>query len=175
MKKTVLFAAICAASFSSVSSFAAESATDKKPIALDEIVISGSAGSAVMPDPIIETYVIGERELSQVIGGTIFDALRFAPGIDVNQNGGIGQNSSIFIRGNRSESTLVLVDGMRYGQISSGSAQLGFIPVDTIDRIEVYYGAAAAARYGSDATGGVIQVFTKTANKPGFSDRKSVV
>ena len=169
MKKTALFAAICAASFCSVSSFAAESAPQKKPIALDEIVISGSAGSVVMPDPIIETYVIGERELSQVIGGTIFDALRFAPGIDVNQNGGVGQNSSIFIRGNRSESTLVLIDGMRYGQISSGSAQLGLIPIDTIERIEVYYGAAAAARYGSDATGGVIQVFTKTASKPGFS------
>jgi vitamin B12 transporter len=90
-------------------------------------------------------------------------------------NGGPGQVSSVFTRGTNSNHTLLLIDGLRYGSLSTGTVIWENIPMSSIERIEVLRGPASAL-YGSDAVGGVVQVFTRGTSglgekgfKPNFS------
>ncbi|AMC36649.1 TonB-dependent receptor domain-containing protein [Janthinobacterium sp. B9-8] len=86
------------------------------------------------------------------------------PGVQISSTGGAGKASSIYLRGNSDKHTLVLIDGMRFGSATLGSAALQHLPLALIDRIEILRGPAASI-YGSDAIGGVIQIFTKQGQK----------
>ncbi|MCZ7153697.1 TonB-dependent receptor plug domain-containing protein, partial [Salmonella enterica] len=78
----------------------------------------------------------------------------------------MGANTTLFMRGANSNQTLILIDGVRIASASSGTAQLANILPDEIDRIEVVRGNVSAL-YGSDAIGGVVQIFTRSgAGKP---------
>ena len=106
---------------------------------------------------VITAKDIADRHISNVA-----DALRTVPGLDVVRTGGLGQQTSIFLRGANSNHTLVLVDGVEMNDPSSptGAFDFAFLQTDNIERIEVVRGAASAA-FGSDAIGGVINVITK--------------
>jgi vitamin B12 transporter len=89
--------------------------------------------------------------------------------VEITQNGGLGSSSSVFIRGANSDHTVVLVDGVRIGSATLGTAAFESIPLALIERIEVLPGPSSSL-YGSDAIGGVIQIFTKSAKRsPGAS------
>ena len=92
------------------------------------------------------------------------DVLKNQPGINITQSGGMGTASNFYMRGFDSKQVLVIIDGIRYGSISLGSPSLNLLAADQIDRIEVLYGASGSSIYGSDAMGGVIQIFTKGNN-----------
>ncbi len=106
---------------------------------------------------VITAKDIADRHISNVA-----DALRTVPGLDVVRTGGLGQQTSVFLRGANSNHTLVLVDGVEMNDPSSptGAFDFAFLQTDNIERIEVVRGAASAA-FGSDAIGGVINVITK--------------
>ncbi len=93
---------------------------------------------------------------------TVLDALRAVPAIDVVRQGGVGQQTSIFMRGANSEHTLVLVDGIQVNDPISPARFFNFanLTTDNIDRIEVVRGPGSTL-YGSDALGGVINIITK--------------
>lgn len=92
----------------------------------------------------------------------VAEALKGIPGIDVVASGGPGSFTSVFIRGGDSKNTLVLVDGIMFNDPSSPnrSANLANLTLDNIERIEVVRGPLSAL-YGSNATGGVINIITK--------------
>ena len=105
--------------------------------------------------------VIGETEL-QNKGQNIGEVLRTVPGVVLSQNGGPGQPQSLFLRGAKSEHTIVIVDGIIVNDPMSPSRSFDFsqIPVGEIERIEILRGPQSVL-YGSDAMGGAIQIFTK--------------
>ncbi|HEX4294118.1 MAG TPA: TonB-dependent receptor [Rhizomicrobium sp.] len=98
------------------------------------------------------------------------DALAELPGVVVNRNGGIGQTSTVSIRGAESGQTLVLVDGVRINDPSSpdGEAVLGDLLVNDTDHVEVLRGPQSTL-YGSDAIGGVVDIFSKRGGAAPFS------
>lgn len=104
---------------------------------------------------------------------SVQDLLADLAGINVDNTGGLGKQSSLFLRGTNSDQTLLLVDGIRVGSATAGSAPLQFLPLDEIDRIEIVRGPRSTL-YGSDAMGGVIQIFTRRAHEPGLSFGASV-
>lgn len=95
---------------------------------------------------------------------SIDELLRTVPGIDVSRNGGYGKNTSVFMRGTESDHVLVLIDGVRAASATLGSFTWAQLSLENIERIEVVRGPRAAL-YGSDAIGGVIQIFTREAER----------
>jgi vitamin B12 transporter len=69
------------------------------------------------------------------------------------------------VRGAEADQVLVLVDGVRVGSATAGTTRIEFIPVDQIERIEIVRGPRSSL-YGSDAIGGVVQIFTTRASGP---------
>ncbi len=140
-------------------------------VELDKITVTATRTPTKISNTIAQTRVIDSEELKRYQGQTVVDVLRRQPGFSIKQDGGLGQSSNFFVRGYDSKRVLVLIDGIRYGSMSTGQPTLALLPNDQIDRIEVLYGASGSSIYGADAMGGVIQIFTKGANvdKTNFS------
>ncbi len=112
------------------------------------------------------TTVVTREEIDRWQSKSLIDVMRRLPGVDIAQNGGLGQLSSMFIRGTNSSHVLVLIDGIRLNQAGiSGSSDLSQIPLSLVQRIEYIRGARSAV-YGSDAIGGVVNIITGR-DKPG--------
>lgn len=91
------------------------------------------------------------------------DLLRTVPGVDVSQQGGSGGLTSVFLRGTNSTQTLVLVDGVRVNSPYFAGYDFSALTTENIERIEIIRGPFSAL-YGSDAIGGVIQIFTRAGS-----------
>lgn len=112
------------------------------------------------------TTVVTREEIDRWQSKSVTDVMRRLPGVDIAQNGGLGQQASLFIRGTESRHVLVLIDGIRLNQAGiSGSSDLSQIPISLVQRIEYIRGARSAV-YGSDAIGGVVNIITGRS-KPG--------
>ena len=111
--------------------------------------------------------IINKDEIQSSGSSSIVDLLQRQPGIEISNTGGIGKQSSIYLRGSNANQLIVLIDGVRLNSISTGLMAFENIPLSQIERIEILRGPSASI-YGSDAIGGVIQLFTKK-NKNGLN------
>lgn len=111
--------------------------------------------------------IIDEKEIRLKNPSTVADLLRDLPGVEVVRQGPIGQTTSVFIRGARSEDTLVLIDGVVANDAMSpaGGYDFSTLSPQNIDRIEVYRGPQSV-RFGGGALGGVINIITKEGRGP---------
>lgn len=135
--------------------------SDMPQVELDKIVVTATRTPTKTSNVIAQTRVIDSEELQRYQGQMVTDILKNQPGINMTQSGGMGTASNFYMRGFDSKQVLVIIDGIRYGSISLGSPSLNLLPADQLDRIEILYGASGSSIYGSDAMGGVIQIFTK--------------
>ncbi|POR50752.1 vitamin B12 transporter [Paraburkholderia eburnea] len=94
---------------------------------------------------------------------SITQALATLPGVTVVQNGGPGSLATVSIRGSSASQVAVFIDGIRIGSATTGTAEWADLPTSAFDRVEVISGPAAAS-FGADAMGGVIQLFTRHAS-----------
>ena len=127
---------------------------------LSETVVTASR-TAQRADALVSDVVILNRaDIEKSTGRTLPEILARAPGVQFSANGGLGKNSSVNIRGAEARHTVLLIDGVRFGSATTGSPNWDTIPVDMIERIEILKGPASAL-YGSEAVGGVVQVFLR--------------
>jgi iron complex outermembrane receptor protein len=92
----------------------------------------------------------------------VADLVATAPGVAVNEYGGLGQLATASIRGSTASGVLVLLDGLPLNTGLGGGVDLSSIPRSWIDRIEIVRGAEGA-HYGSGSLGGVVNVITRRA------------
>ncbi len=109
--------------------------------------------------------VIREEEIKKQKQLQVEDLLRGELGLDVVQNGPLGANASVFMRGGGSGSTLVMVDGIQVNSNTSGSFNFANLTAENIQQIEVLRGPQSIF-WGADAVGGVINIVTKRGEGP---------
>jgi len=127
-----------------------------------ELVVTATR-AATQPERIATSFtVIDREEIQRKQKIFVADLLREVPGLDVVSNGGAGQPTSVFIRGAKSEHTLVLIDGIEANDpISPGRAfDFSVLTTENVERIEIIRGPQSTL-YGSDAIGGVINIITR--------------
>lgn len=140
---------------------------------LDEISITSATKSEQkLKDVTANVDVITSQDIEDRKFKTVTEALQTIPGIQVSQSGGIGQQTSLFLRGMDSKKTLVLIDGVRYNDPSGNGANFEHLVINDIERIEVIKGAQSSI-WGADASAGVINIITKSV-KDGTHGNASV-
>ncbi|WP_444633102.1 TonB-dependent receptor domain-containing protein [Cupriavidus oxalaticus] len=128
---------------------------------LAPVVVTSTRTAQSITEALPHTTVVTQEDIVNSQAPDLRTLLRNQAGVELTANGGMGTNTSLFMRGANSNQTLILIDGVRVSAVSSGTAQLANILPDQIDRIEVVRGNVSAL-YGSDAIGGVVQIFTKS-------------
>lgn len=124
-------------------------------------VSSATKSEQSIQDVTSNVEVITSAELEEKKVTSVIDALNLVSGVNFVSNGGLGTNSSVYLRGMDSKRTLVLIDGVRYNDITSASgAAFSDIMVNDIEKIEVIKGAQSGV-WGADASAGVINIITK--------------
>ncbi|NOY17560.1 MAG: TonB-dependent receptor [Gammaproteobacteria bacterium] len=141
------------------------SLADQVQAAADDIsdnkVIVTATRTANNVDQVLATsMLITRKEIQESQSLTVADILRTRTGIDIASNGGPGQTTSVFIRGAESDHTLIMIDGVKMNPGTIGVASIQNIPLNMVERIEIIMGPRSTL-YGSDALGGVIQIFTR--------------
>jgi len=134
------------------------------PIALPDTIVTATGVPTPLERVPASITVIDRRMIEERGYTTLAQALESVPGLRIAQSGGPGQQASVFIRGNSSRSTLVLMDGVPVNDPSdaSGAFNFGNETLFDIERIEVLRGPASSL-YGSAAVGGVINLVTRRA------------
>jgi vitamin B12 transporter len=136
---------------------------------LDEVVVTAARVRQPLSSTLQSVTVITAQDVANSGQSTLLGLLQRLGGVEIAANGGAGQPGSVFIRGANSTHTLVLVDGLRIGSATSGTAAFENTPLDQVERIEIVAGPLSGL-YGADAIGGVIQIFTRSgAGAPGYA------
>lgn len=143
------------------------------PLELDEQVVTATRSEQPVRASLAATTVIDRAAIERSQASSVPELLRKVPGVTLSNNGGPGKNTTLFMRGSESDHVLVLIDGVKVGSVSAGLTAFQDLPVELIERIEVVRGPRSSL-YGSEAIGGVIQIFTRKghgegAAKPWFS------
>ena len=154
--------ALAAAALAAGSAFA-----QTAPGALPETVVTATRTAQPVSDLVADVSVIDHETIERSGANGVADLLAKLPGVQMTRSGGVGNASSVYLRGAETRFTAVYIDGVRVDSQSTGGAPWESIALSQIDRIEVLRGPAAAV-YGSDAIGGVIQLFTRKG-EPGVS------
>ncbi len=152
---------LCAAAWS------ASAGAQTPSVEAEVIVVTANRLRALLTETIQHTTVITREEIQRANAPDAVTLLRREAGVELAQTGGVGKESSTFLRGTESDHTLVLIDGVRLNSVSAGKAALEQISPDQIERIEIVRGNVSSL-YGSEAIGGVIQIFTRR-DAPGAS------
>ncbi|MGK9417013.1 TonB-dependent receptor domain-containing protein [Pseudomonas cedrina] len=137
---------------------------------LPNVVISANRQVQARNDSSAANSVFTRDDIDRLQPSSLTDLLSRVPGVQVAPTGGRGSLPGIYIRGTKSAQSLVLVDGQRIANTTSGDSGLQYLNVDQIERVEVLRGSRSVI-YGSDAIGGVIQVFTRRNAEPGLQPR----
>ena len=139
---------------------------------LDQVVVTATRTAQTQDQTLAAVTVIDRAEIERLQPASVAGLLTGRAGISLANNGGPGKSTSVFLRGTESDHVLVLVDGIKLGSATSGGASLQDIPAEQVERIEIVRGPFSSL-YGSEAIGGVIQIFTRKPHGA-FSPNASV-
>ncbi len=137
---------------------------------LPQVVVTASRNEQAHQDALPHTSVLTREDIRNSAAIDLPSLLQREAGIQLVQSGGLGQATSLFMRGSTAAQVLILLDGvpLRREAWSAAPALEHILPAQ-IERIEIVRGNVSAI-YGSGAVGGVIQIFT---NKPDAGAKQS--
>jgi vitamin B12 transporter len=135
-----------------------------EPVELEPVVVTATRTARPSSEVISSVTVITAEEIALSGARNLTDVLRGSVGLHITDSGTPGSKASVSIRGSEAGQVLVLLDGIRLNSAQMGMFDLGNLPiaVEDIERVEILRGPASAL-YGSNALGGVVQIFTRKA------------
>ena len=155
MKRVVLLLG-----FIPASQLLADTLERENALKLPQTLITGNRQVEARSDSTSANSVFTRDDIDRLQPTSLTDLLSRVPGVQVARSGGRGALPGIYIRGTKSAQSLVLVDGQRMANATSADSNLQYLNIDQIERVEVLRGSRSVI-YGSDAIGGVIQIFTR--------------
>jgi vitamin B12 transporter len=132
---------------------------------LQPVVVTATRTEQPLTDVLSDVSVVGREAIERSGASTVADVLSRLPGVELTRYGGSASVTSLYVRGAETRHTLLMIDGVRVDSQSTGGPAWHTVPLEQVDRIEVLRGPAAAI-YGSDAMGGVVQIFTRQGSGP---------
>lgn len=164
IKKNALMAVLSVTAFSGWAQDSNETPSSSSANTNDDVIVTASRFPQPVSTVLAPTDIVTRDDIDRWQAKTLNDVMRRLPGVDIAQNGGMGQSASMYIRGTNSSHVLVLIDGVRLNQAGvSGSSDLSQIPISLVQKIEYIRGPRSAV-YGSDAIGGVVNIITTKAS-----------
>ena len=160
MKRSTLSLAVLVAATPAI----ADEAPDTDTATLEPVQVTATRITQTVDEALASVTVIDRDEIERQQPRQFSDLLEGRAGVSVAGNGPFGKTTSIFMRGTSSDHHLLLVDGVRMGSATSGGASWQFLPPEEIERVEIVRGPRTSI-YGSDAIGGVTQVFTREGRR----------
>jgi vitamin B12 transporter len=141
--------------------FASSAYAETLPEYLGEtIVVTPTRAPQELAAPLQHTTVITRTDIESSTALDLPTLLRQESGVEIAQTGGLGTQSAIRIRGSEADHVLVLIDGVRVNSVTAGTTAIDQILLDEIERVEIVRGNVSSV-YGSEAIGGVVQIFTR--------------
>ena len=129
------------------------------------VQVTASRIAETVDQTLADVSVITRADIDASVSRDVLDLLRLEAGVDLYRTGGTGQQTSLFLRGTNANQVLVLIDGVRTAAATTGAFAFEQLPLDAVERIEIVRGPRASY-WGSDAIGGVIQIFTRRLEGP---------
>jgi len=128
--------------------------------ATEGVVVTASRLQQNVDDTLASVTLLERADIERLQARTLDEVLAGVEGVNIARSGGVGQPTSVFLRGGNSAQTLWLVDGVRIGSVTAGIPAIQDLPLDTIERIEIVRGPRSSL-YGPDAMAGIVQIFTR--------------
>jgi iron complex outermembrane receptor protein len=129
------------------------------PARHDTVVVTGTYEPLSLEEIDRSVTLLPARAMELVLNSLV-DLLQLDPSLDLRQRAPGGVQTDLSIRGANFEQTLVLLNGQRLNDVQSGHHNMDIpVPLDSVERVEVLRGSGSAM-YGSDASGGVVNVIT---------------
>ena len=124
------------------------------------VVVTATRTIQSIDDALSSLTIITRADIQARQATSVQELLTGEAGVQISNNGGLGKATAVFLRGTDADQVLVLVDGVKLTSATLGTTAFEYLPVEEIDRIEVVRGPRSSL-YGSEAVGGVIQIFTR--------------
>lgn len=144
--------------------FAATATDSSELLALNTVVVTAARIQQQSDDVLVPLSVINREDIDRLQDRDVVDLLAHTPSADVVRSGGPGSAASLFLRGTNDDHTLFLIDGQRVSSATLGTTNFQLLDPEQIDHIEILRGPRSSL-YGSDAIGGVVQIFTRRPGK----------
>jgi len=140
---------------------AADEAKNNQQIAsLEPVVVTATRTPQTADETLASVSVITRDEIVANQVKSLPDLLERQQGLSFARSGAFGKQTSLFMRGTEAGQVLVLVDGIKLGSATTGTTAFQHLPLEQIERVEIVRGPRSSL-YGSEAIGGVIQIFTR--------------
>lgn len=124
------------------------------------VVVTATRTAQSADETLTSVTVITREDIDQSPSRDVAELLATEAGISFSRTGGPGAGTNLYLRGTSPDHTLVLIDGIRASSATTGQFSWETLRPEQIERIEVVRGPRASL-YGSDAIGGVINIFTR--------------
>jgi len=138
---------------------------------MDEVVVTATKTTETRRKIVNAVVIKDSYDIEESPASSLGEVLANEPGLDWRTYGNYGgATETIKIRGMSADATLILVDGVVINSPSLGTADVGQIPLNLIERVEVVKGPGSLL-YGSGAMGGTINIITKSPQRDRFDAR----
>ncbi|MCD8283610.1 MAG: TonB-dependent receptor [Opitutae bacterium] len=138
---------------------------DNNAVSGEPVLVEATRREGRLLDAPMSVSVVEGDDIFNSSSGTLSDALSSVPGVQTESPGSMFKQ--INIRGEDNQRVLILVDGEKISEQKGLNGSPILVSLQDIDRVEVIKGPASVL-YGSDAIGGVVNIFTKKDAAPGF-------
>lgn len=140
---------------------------EKDTLRLKEVVVTGKSSSQRLKEGAFTVSAVDIKKLAASIT-SVADIVNRSAGVKIRTEGGMGSDYDLSLNGMSGNSVKYFIDGVPLSTMG-GNVTLQNIPVNTVERIEIYKGVVPAY-LGADALGGAVNIITKKQANGNFID-----